>query len=114
MQWRWRQGERACPCIREATKLPHLLKVQWKKTKAAIDAKVLVKNVISEMKHSNGTLWTIKVLNSLANDDVCIIGIITGNYNRAYCGFNHKVIVTDAIAETLCGIIKEVSKVVVN
>ena len=41
-------------------------------------------------------------------------GIITGKCDRAHCGFNYKVKVTDATAETLCDIIKEGTKVIEN
>ena len=75
---------------------------------------MLVKNVISEVKQSNGTSWSIKVLSSLVKDDGCIIVVITGKCNRAHYGFNHKVKVTDATAETLCGIVKEGTKVIVD
>ena len=91
-----------------------LIKIQWETTKAAIDGKVLVNNVISEVKQSNGTPWTIKVPSSLVKYDGCITGIITGKCDRPHCGFNHKVKLADATAETLCVIIKEGTKVVVN
>ena len=91
-----------------------LLKIQWEQTKAAIDGKVLVKNVISEVKQSNGTLWSIKVLSSLVKDDGCVIVVITGKCNRLHCRFNHNVKLTNPEAETLCIIIKEGTKVIVT
>ena len=110
------EARRKSLCM-HSEKIPNyhkLIKIQWEKTKAAIDGKVLVKNVISEVKQSNGTPWSIKVLSSLVKDDGCIIDAITGKCNRPHCGFNYKVKLTDPETETLCVIIKEGTKVIIN